>query len=107
MTVDRNNNNVEAAFKNCAQFRKWITYIDNKNIGDANDLDIMTPMYNFIEHSYNNSDTSESLWQFKRDEQNMINENHDNLTTDNLLSLNTNQVCWKKKYNYWRSNYST
>ena len=70
-----------------------MTYIDNENIGDANDLDITAPMYSFIEHSYNNSDTSESLWQFKRDEQNMINENHDNLTTDNLLSLNTNQVC--------------
>ena len=51
------------------------------------------PIYNFIEYSDNHSDDSESLWQFKRDEQNMINENHDNLTTDNLLSLNTNQVC--------------
>ena len=87
MTVDRNNNNVEAAFKNCAQFRKWITYIDNENIDDANDLDITMPMHNFIEHSDNYSDTSESLWQFKRDEQNMINENAGDLTTDNLPSF--------------------
>ena len=26
------------------------------------------PMYNLIEYSYNCSDTSGSLWQFKRDE---------------------------------------
>ena len=26
------------------------------------------PMYNLIEYSYNYSDTSGSLWQFKRDE---------------------------------------
>ena len=45
------------------------------------------PMHNFIEHSDNYSDTSESLWQFKRDEQNMINENAGDLTTDNLPSF--------------------
>ena len=62
ITVDRNNN-VEAAFKNCAPFRKCITHIDN-----ANNLDITMPMYNLIEYSDNYSDTSGSLWQFKRPE---------------------------------------
>ena len=32
------------------------------------------PMYHLIEYSDNYSDTSGSLWQFKRDEQNMNNE---------------------------------
>ena len=40
-------------------------------------------MYNLIEYSDNYSDTSGSLWQFKRDE---IEENN-NLTVDNLLSF--------------------
>ena len=38
------------------------------------------PMYNLIEYSDNYSDTSESLWQFKRDE--VLNNNAD-LTADN------------------------
>ena len=37
------------------------------------------PMYNLIEYSDNYSDTSGSLWQFKRDE---INNNED-VTNDN------------------------
>ena len=36
------------------------------------------PMYNLIEYSDNHSDTSGSLWQFKRDEI----EEHANLTVD-------------------------
>ena len=39
------------------------------------------PMYNLIEYSDNYSDTSGSLWQFKRDEQNVNNENPFNVTT--------------------------
>ena len=38
-------------------------------------------MYNLIEYSDNHSDTS-SLWQFKRDKQNMNNGNPANVTTD-------------------------
>ena len=38
-------------------------------------------MYNLIEYSDNYSDTSESLWQFKREEQNMNNGNPADVTT--------------------------
>ena len=31
-------------------------------------INIAMPMYNLTEYSYNYSDTSENLWQFKRDE---------------------------------------
>ena len=46
-------------------------------------------MYNLIEYSDNYSDTSESLWQFKRDEQ-LINNNGAfiNLTAENSSSFN-------------------
>ena len=39
-------------------------------------------MYNLIEYSDTYSDTSRSLWQFKRDEQNVNNDNSVNVTTD-------------------------
>ena len=45
------------------------------------------PMYNLIEYGDNYSDTSGSLWQFKRDEQNMNNGNPANVTTDDSPSI--------------------
>ena len=39
-------------------------------------------MYNLIENSNNYSDTSGTLWQFKRDEQNMNYGNPLDVTTD-------------------------
>ena len=44
-------------------------------------------MYNLIEFSDNYSDTSGSLWQFKRDEQNMNNGNPINVTTADSWSF--------------------
>ena len=41
-------------------------------------------MYNFIEYSDNYSDTSGSLWQFKRDE---VPNNNADLTTNNSQSF--------------------
>ena len=44
-------------------------------------LDIILSMYNLIEYSENYADSSASLYQFKRDEQNMTNAgNPDNIT---------------------------
>ena len=46
------------------------------------------PMYNLIEYSDNYSDTSGSLWQFKRDEQQKENNrNISNVSTDNTSSF--------------------
>ena len=45
------------------------------------------PMYNLIEYSDNYSDTSGSLWKFKRDEQNMNNGNPANVTTSDSSSF--------------------
>ena len=44
-------------------------------------------MYNLIEYSDNYSDTSRSLWHFKRDEQNMNDGNPANVTTADSLSF--------------------
>ena len=60
--------NNKDAFKNYAPFTKCITHINDEHVDDADNLDIIMPMYNLIEYSDNYSDTSGSLQQFKRDE---------------------------------------
>ena len=45
------------------------------------------PMNNLIEDSNNYSNTSGSLWQFKRDEQNMNSGNPANVTIDDSISF--------------------
>ena len=49
------------------------------------------PMYNLIEYIDNYSNTSGSLWQFKRDEQNMNNSNPVDSTSINQV-LQENQL---------------
>ena len=59
--------NTRIAFKNRAPFRKCITHINDEHVNNADNLDIIIPMYNLLGYSDNYSDTSGSLWQFKRD----------------------------------------
>ena len=75
------------AFKNEAPFRKCITEI-NEIFIDAEHINIAMPMYNLIECSDNYSVTSESLWQFKRDE--II--GNINLTNNNSHLLSASQI---------------
>ena len=81
--ITRGNQNTKVAFKNCAPFKKCRTETNETFVDDANFINITMAMYNLIEYSDNYSDTSGSLWQFKRDE---IEENN-NLTVDNLSSF--------------------
>ena len=61
----------------------------NETFVDETDfIKIIVPMYNLIEYSDNYSDTSGSLWQFKRDE---IVNNAD-VSNDNVSYLNIKQV---------------
>ena len=53
-------------------------------VDEANHIYIAMPMYNFIEYSDNYSDTSGSLWQFKRDE---VPANNADLSVDNSQSF--------------------
>ena len=68
ITVIDSNANTKVAFKNCAPFRECSTDINENVIDEAEHINIAMPMYNLIEYSDNYSDTSGSLWQFKRDE---------------------------------------
>ena len=49
------------AFKNNAPFTSCMSKINNILIGNAEDLDIVMPMYNLIEYSKNYRKTSGSL----------------------------------------------
>ena len=64
-----------------------MTHINDERIDNADNLDIIMPMYSLIEYTENYSDTSASLWQFKRDEQNMNNGNPANVTTADSSSF--------------------
>ena len=57
----------QVAFKNCAPFEKCSTEIDGTLVDEAIFINITMPMYNLTEYSDNYSDTSQSLWSFKRD----------------------------------------
>ena len=57
-------------FKNCAPFTKCISRINNTDIDNAQDIDIVMPMYNLIEYSDNYSKTSGRLWQYYKDDPN-------------------------------------
>ena len=62
-------------FKNCAPFTKCISRINNTDIDNAQDIDIVMPMYNLIEYSHNYLKTSGSLWQYYKDDPNNNTEN--------------------------------
>ena len=65
----------DSAFKNNAPFRSCITKINSALIDNAEDLDIDMSMYNLLEYSQNYSMTSESLWNYFRDEIDNIDDN--------------------------------
>ena len=58
------------AFKNNAPFTSCISKINNTLIDNAEDLDIVMPMYNLLEYSKNYRKTTGSLWNYYRDEPN-------------------------------------
>ena len=76
----------QIVFKNCAPLEKCLTEIDGTLVDEANFINITMSMYmdNLIEYSDNYSDTSESLWGFKRDE---IDDNTDVTNYENAPSF--------------------
>ena len=118
ITVNGGNDNTKVAFKNCAPFEKCRTEINKTFVDDAQHINIAMPMYNLIEYSDNYSDTSGSLWDFKRDEivnnADVTNDNNApsfkykaNLigNTENNGTKNGVKIAVSLKYlsNFWRS----
>ena len=57
-------------FKNNAPFINFISKINDIKIDNAEDLDVVMPMYNLLEYSKNYKKTTGSLWNYYRDEPN-------------------------------------
>ena len=73
ITVANPNNNAydkKLAFKNNAPFISCILKINGELIENAEDLDIVMPMYNLLYYSENYRKTSGSLFNYYRDEPN-------------------------------------
>ena len=66
-------------FKKCALFTKCISRINGTEIDNAQDIDIIMPMYNLTEYSDNHAKTYGSLWQYYK------NDPNDNITQSELF----------------------
>ena len=62
INITGGDNNTKVAFKNCAPFKKCRTEINETFTDDAEHVNILMPMYNFIEYSDNYFNTSGSIW---------------------------------------------
>ena len=82
----RDRENKPVILKNNAPFVSCITRINGELIEDADDLDIVMPMYNLLEYSKNYRKTIGSLYNYYRDE---LNDDADNNNNNN----NNNNFC--------------
>ena len=74
------------------------TKINDVFVDEENHIYIaIMPMYNLIEYSDNYSDTSGSLWQFKRDE---VPANNGDLTINNFQSFKCKEAPLGKTVNH-------
>ena len=89
----RDKKNRPLTFKNNAPFVSCITKINNELIEDAEDLDIVMPMYNLLEYSKNYKKTIGSLYKYYRDE--LTNYVNNNFANRNLI--NSNAFKYKNK----------
>ena len=72
-------------FKNNAPLINCFTKINGIKIDNAENLDVVMPMYNLLEYSKNYTKTTGSLWNYYRDELNSSTDN-DNITHSILNS---------------------
>ena len=83
----RDKTNRKLILKNKAPFVSCITRINGELIEDADDLDIVMPMYNLLEYSKNYRKTIGSLYNYYRDE--LTNDNDNNFANRNVVNSNT------------------
>ena len=90
--IDRKNRPL--ILKNNAQFISCITKVNNEFIENADDLDIVMPMHNLLEHSKNYRKTIGSLYDYYRDE---LSDDADNYNFDNTKVVNSEAFKYKNK----------
>ena len=95
---DANKRNKKLTFKNNAPFRSCISKINNAFLDNAEDLDIVIPMYNLLEYNDNYSVTSGSLWNYYRDLVNdSVIENDDDNKISNSKRITSKSFEYKTK----------
>ena len=82
----RDKKNRKLILKNNDPFVSCITRINGELIEDADDLDIVMPMYNLLEYSKNYRKTTGSLYNYYRDE--LTNDNNNNFANRNIVHSN-------------------
>ena len=98
--VNNNANNIRdkrnrpLILKNTAPFVSCITRINGELIEDADDLDIVMPIYNLLEYSKNYRKTIGSLFNYYRDE---LSDDADDNNFDNIKVVNSNTCKYKNK----------
>ena len=80
----RDRQNRPVILKNNAPFVSCITRINGELIEDADDLDIVIPMYNLLKYSKNYRKTIGSLYSYYRDE--LTNDQNDNFANINVIN---------------------
>ena len=90
----RDKKNRPLILKNNAPFFSCITRINGELIEDADDLDIVMPMYNLLEYSRNYRKTIGSLYDYYRDE--LTNDSNDN-NFNNRNLVNSEAFKYKNK----------
>ena len=91
--IIRDKKNRSLILKNNAPFVSCITKINNELIEDAEDLDIVMPMYNLLEYCKNYKKTIGSLYNYYRDE--LTNDVNNNFANRNFV--NSNAFKYKNK----------
>ena len=94
--VIRDKKNRPLILKNNAPFISCITRINGELIEDADDLDIVMPMYNLLEFSKTYRKTIGSFYNCYRDE---LSDDPDDDNHDNIKVVNSNAFKYKK--NNW------
>ena len=85
--------NKAAAFKNDVPFINCISKINGAKIDNAEDLDVVMPMYNLLEYSKNYRKTTGSLWNYYRDEpSNPLSSNSESFKYKTSITGNTYNV---------------
>ena len=85
--------NKSVTFKNNAPFINCITKINGIKIDNAEDLDVVMPMYNLLEYSKNYRKTTGSLWNYYRDEpSNPLSSNSESFKYKTSITGNTYNV---------------
>ena len=90
---DNAKRNKAVTFKNNASFINCISKINGIKIDNAEDLDVVMPMYNLLEYSKNYRKTTGSLWNYYRDEpSNPLSSNSESFKYKASITGNTYNV---------------